>query len=233
MLLRTPFLSLFVGCAALALPACGGSTATPDAENPVIADSGPDTRPVVDGGAEASVEAIACNPVTTSTLPHVHIVFQATKCTFTLAEAAAKISIPYDLVVDEDVPGFVPASPYRYGSSAANLVLDEDIKGGTQLYCLCDTGLPAPLCPLDDGGDVFSDAGPLGGCPAVTIPAGTYHRVITWDGRNWTGPSDTDNPEGPPFPPGDYAVEVATEQGSIGDAGALFASGKLPIRLVP
>jgi hypothetical protein len=132
------------------------------------------------------------------------------------------------------VPGFVPARVYSYSSTVANLVLDPDIRGGSQLYCLCDQGLPAPLCPLDDGGVVFTqDAGQFGGCPAVTVPAGTYHGVFTWDGRNWMGPSDTDNPEGSPFPPGDYAFEVSTEPGSIGDAGALSATAKLPIRVVP
>ena len=29
-----------------------------------------------------------------------------------------------------------------------------------------------------------------------------------WDGRNWTGPSDFDNPKGDPFPPGSYTLTV-------------------------
>ena len=238
MTLRATFRPVVIGLAALAASACGGSTSTPSQDKPVVADSGPDAPPVVgddepDTGPDTGDAPTDCTPVSSSTLPHVRIVIGATKCTFTVAEAAGKISFAYDLVVDQDVQGFEPARPYSYGSTAANLVVDEDIKGGSQLYCLCDQGLPAPLCPLEDGGDVFSDAGPLGACPAVTIPAGTYHGVFTWDGRSWTGPSDTDNPEGPPFPPGDYAFEVSTEPGSIGDAGALSATARLPIRLVP
>ena len=32
--------------------------------------------------------------------------------------------------------------------------------------------------------------------------------VLTWCGRNWTGPSDFNNPIGAPFPPGTYRFEV-------------------------
>lgn len=229
MLHRTIFLSFAV----VLTSACGGNTETPDGGKPIVTEGGTDTPVVAEGGADTNQEPIGCAPVTSSTLPHVHIVVDATKCTFTLAEAAAKISIPYDLVVDEDVPGFVPTQPYWYGSTAANLALQESLGGGGQGYCLCDQGLPYPQCPLDDGGLGSPDGGATGACGEVTIPAGTYHRVFTWDGRNWTGPSDTDNPEGPPFPAGDYAFDVSTQVGSIGDAGALGAEARLPIRLVP
>jgi hypothetical protein len=235
--------------AASLMSACGGTTAAsveggaPSAAVDASSDSvlGEVGSASTDSGLEdgaSSVEAAAdgqtlCIAATSSTLPHVRIVFGATTCVFTLAQAAATISIPYDLVVDQDVPGFTPASPYWYGSSAANLALHEVLSGGGQTYCLCDQGLPDPVCPTDDGGLTPTSGGPNGGCGPVTIPAGTYHRVFTWDGRSWMGPSDTANPQGPPFPAGDYQFAVSTTPGSIGDAGAMSATGTLGIRLVP
>jgi hypothetical protein len=221
--------------------ACGGQAVTArDAGPDVVGDNEPiESSPPESSVPESSTpesstpeqDGGSCVLDTSSTLPHVHIVFHVPSCDFTLAQAAAKISIDYDLVVDQDVPGFVPAAPYWYGSSAANLVLNEVVSGGGQSYCLCDQGLPYPQCPTDDGGLSYPDGGPSGACPAITIPTGTYHRVFTWDGRNWMGPSDTSNPEGPPFPAGDYQLVVSTSPGSIGDAGALSATGKLRIRL--
>ena len=238
MLLRVTSLFLVIGSGVLVTSACGGTTATssPDGGKPVVGDdtavdSGAPELP--DSGPDRNDAPVTCLLGSSSTLPHVRIVFGATNCVFTLAEVAAKIAIPYDLVVDEDVPGFEPASPYFYGSSAANLVLNEGVTGGGQGYCLCDQGLPAPQCPLDDGGLAQVGGGSTGACPTVTLPAGTYQRSFTWDGRNWGGPSDTDNPEGPPFPPGDYELDVSTAPGSIDDAGALSATAKLRIRIVP
>jgi len=70
---------------------------------------------------------------------------------------------------------------------------------------------------------------------------GTYARTFTWDGVNWTGPSDTGNPKGAPFPPGDYTLTVSTTPGTleVRDAGATDAGNTaaaidatFPIRLV-
>jgi hypothetical protein len=176
---------------------------------------------------------LACVVDDTSSLPHVHVRFASSSCTFTVAEAAHGITIRYDLVVDQDVQGFVPARPYAYGSDAANLVLDELLQGGGQKYCVCDKGLPLPACPLADGGTYVPDASPDGRCAPVTIPAGVYPRTFTWDGRNWGGPSDTANPEGPPFPAGDYELSIATEPGAVGAASGLSATGRFRVRLEP
>ncbi|MBV9946818.1 MAG: hypothetical protein JOZ69_08225 [Myxococcales bacterium] len=176
-----------------------------------------------------------------STLPHVHFASSSTlpagSCTFTLAQARAGIAIAYDLVVDDDVPGFAPDVPYSYGADDANLAISEILSGGGQRYCVCDKGLPYRSCPDIDGGRTYTiDAGP---CPAVTIPAGTYHRVFAWDGHNWSGPSDTFNPKGALFPAGDYELDLSTAPGTIGDAGdagdagVATATGRVTIHLVP
>jgi hypothetical protein len=176
---------------------------------------------------------LACSPVATSTLPGVHIDFHPSQCEFDLAQARAGITIDYDLVVDHDVIGFAPAKPYWYGADAANLVLDARLAGGSQAYCLCDQGLPYPQCPTSDGKLTPAPTNQGGACGPITVPAGVYHRTFTWDGVNWDGPSDTDNPKGAAFPAGDYTLTVATGTGSIGTATDLGATASLVIRLIP
>jgi hypothetical protein len=66
------------------------------------------------------------------------------------------------------------------------------LHGKNQLYALLDVGLapPVPRKPQ-------------------TIQKGVYKHTLEWDGRNWTGPSDFNNPKGKPFPPGEYALTVS------------------------
>lgn len=172
----------------------------------------------------------SCDYQYSSTIPHVRISFATSPCTFTLAQAQSGISFPYDLIVDEDVQGFVPA-PSRDGADAAYLTFQEGLSGGDQKYCVCDTGLSLPSCPTTDGGLFRPDRGES--CDPVTIPAGVYHRTFAWDGHNWNGPSDTANPKGALFPAGDYDLTITAGSGSIGDAGALHATGTMRVHLVP
>src|SRR3954467_15751969 len=74
---------------------------------------------------EASDAPLPCVVEASSTLPHVRFELSDTNCTFTTAEIKSGISIPYDLVVEEDVPDFVPVNPYWYGPDVANLALSE------------------------------------------------------------------------------------------------------------
>jgi hypothetical protein len=125
--------------------------------------------------------------------------------------------IPYDVVVASDATNVVPQPQDAGGCGqpgTSGLILFERVDGGGQAYCLCDTGLCLAM-PL----------------PPRTLHAGTYATTFSWDGKNWNGPSDTGNPQGPPFPPGDYTVSVS----AIGTQGtASFAvSATLAIRLTP
>ena len=82
--------------------------------------------------------------------------------------------------------------------------------GDPQQYCLCDTGCCAP------------DAAAI-----VQVDATAATHTISWSGRQWSGPSDTDNPEDEFFAPGTYDVEVTfdgQEQGSV--------TAKLPIEIL-
>jgi hypothetical protein len=203
----------------------------------------PAIKPATDAATDSPATTdLSCAPEESSTFPHVRLTISASTCTFTLAEAMAGISVPYDLIVDQDVPGFAPAATYPYASDAANLVLNEVLAGQAQRYCVCDKGLPDPGCPTDGGGIDHQppDASPPGTvCSPVTVPAGDYHRAFTWDGRNWGGPSDTFRPEGALFPAGDYQLTISTAPGSVGgqglvdDAGVLQATATVAIRLVP
>jgi hypothetical protein len=173
-----------------------------------------------DGGADGPVDSDGgkCTVTSTSSLPGVSIVFHdPVVCEFTIAQAQAGISIPYDVVIASDVTGVVP-EPQDGGKcgqpASSGLILFERLGGGGQSYCLCDTGLCLPTTP-----------------PPTTLHAGTYASAFSWDGKNWGGPSDTGNPQVAPFPPGDYTLTVSAT-GTRG--GASFAvSGTLDIHLTP
>jgi hypothetical protein len=125
----------------------------------------------------------------------IKIEFAKKEFTVTTAEAAKEMKFEYRIIVAKDMPGVIAkAAPPSYNTppGPAGLFPVEKIAGNGQFYCLLDFGL-AP--PQKDG-------------PGKTIKKGDYKHSFTWDGRNWTGPSDFGNPKGKPFPPGTYMVTV-------------------------
>ncbi len=199
---------------------------------------------------DAHVEQPAnCVLASTSTIPHVHVDFTSPTCAFSLAQARAGIHFPYRIVIDEDVPGYVSSSlntdgVLMYpGGSIAGLRVALVLSGGAQHYCLCDQGGPPAFCDLDDGGFSFGTGAPAA-CNPITLRQGTYDeswpqfsggQTLAWDGRNWDGPSDTSNPEGNPFPAGDYTLELRIDGQLVEDAGmkAVGVDVKFLVRLVP
>lgn len=150
----------------------------------------------------------SCHVTSFSTLPGVHIEIDDSACKFTLAQAMQGITFDYQVVVDHDVEGVTPEKQDAgrcQSAHASGLYLGELIAGGSERYCLCDTG----LCPN------VSEA-------PKTLTAGAYPGTFSWDGRNWEGPSDTSNPEGPLFPAGTYTFEVK--------ASGLAADGVFVVR---
>lgn len=156
-----------------------------------------------------------------STFLSASIRFVAPRCRFTLAEAAAGITFSYELVVDDFVPAIL-AGPGDEGScgrpDASGLILLRTVSGAGQSWCRCDVGRCMPYQP------VFA-----------TIPVGRYPGSFTWHGRNWTGPSDFNNPEGAPFPPGTYEVMVSAsgQVRSLGNLWPFTIQDALTITLVP
>lgn len=140
----------------------------------------------------ADTSPVTC-PAGQSDLEGVCIAFERPGATYTLAEAAAGVQIPYTVVV-ASAREVVPQSQTSGNCGQpgpSGLIVFERLSGGEQGYCLCDVGLCA------DRSD-----------PTTLVP-GTHPDVFEWDGRNWTGPSDFGNPEGAPFPVGTYTLEVS------------------------
>lgn len=136
------------------------------------------------------------------------IEFSKKACTLTVAEAAKGVQFDYIINVKKELAN-VAAKPQDIGAASApgpsGLFPFEAISGGGHSYSLSDIGLGPPDQPK-----------------ARTIRKGRYPFSLKWDGRNWSGPSDFDNPKGKPFPPGVYKVSVKI----IGDV--ISAEGKQP-----
>ena len=135
-----------------------------------------------------------CAATSESTLKGATIVITATDCTFTQGEAAAGVEIGYSVEIAEDLQDII-SKPTDAGGcdqpGPSGLRVSEKLEGGEQSYCLCDVGLCMP--PEQKG---------------VTIKKGSYPASFKWDGVNWFGPSDFNNPKGPPFPPGTYTLTL-------------------------
>jgi hypothetical protein len=149
--------------------------------------------------------------------------FPAQRCRFTLAEAAEGITFRYGVEVIADEPAMVESASLSEQSCALpmagpNLFLLERVSGGAQSFCDCDHGWLCPVAPR-----LVRGATP-----------GRFERRLTWDGRNWNGPSDTGTARGTPFPPGEYVVSI---QALVSDArideSARLVTAKLHFTLIP
>jgi hypothetical protein len=143
-------------------------------------------QPPPDGGG--------CNGAASSDLPGVQLVFPDQPCSYTAADVAAGIEIVYAEVIttaDANVKSTAGDAGGCAQPDDAGLIVSYQISGAGQSYCLCDTGLCAPQSSV------------------TTTVLGSHTRQIPWDGRNWSGPSDTDNREGASFPPGTYTIALS------------------------
>jgi hypothetical protein len=114
--------------------------------------------------------------------------------TYTLDQVAKGVKIQYKVIVTKDHEGVIarPFGPsFAEPAGPSGMHPREHISGNGQVYCLLDFGLAQPPTEV-----------------ANSLKKGTYTHAFEWDGRNWTGPSDTSNPKGKPFPAGTYEVKV-------------------------
>ena len=161
-----------------------------------------------------------CEQTGLSDLPGVSILFPEQDCVFTLAEAAAGLEFSYEVVIDAPLADVTPFHSDAGGCDSpgpSGLITFFTIAGGDENYCLCDQG----LCP--------------GTVETIALAPGTFPDTIAWTGVNWGGPSDTNNPKGPPFPPGNYLVTIIA-QGTVGPEGEaqpFQVQATLAITLVP
>jgi hypothetical protein len=124
----------------------------------------------------------------------ISIKFSKKAYTFTLAEVAKGIRIDYTISIKQDIDGVAPRPQddgSASGSGPSGLYPFEEISGNGHSYSLRDIGLAPPH-----------------DLPPRTIKKGKHSLSFEWDGRNWTGPSDFNNPKGDPFPSGSYTLTV-------------------------
>ncbi|MHB8877925.1 MAG: hypothetical protein ACYC8T_29880 [Myxococcaceae bacterium] len=129
--------------------------------------------------------------------------FPEQPCSYTLAQAAAGVVFKYELQV-----GSPWAVTYKDAGcrspGPSGLIIRESLEGTTQRYCVCDTG----ICLHRDIKEILA--------------TGTFAGTFSWDGKNWTGPSDYMKPKGAAFPTGTY--EFIVTAGGINDStGQSFA----------
>jgi hypothetical protein len=120
------------------------------------------------------------------------------------------------VVIDTTLRGVVTLPQDVGGASLpgeCGLVLFEELTGGSEHYCLCDSGLGS------------------GEKRIVDLVAGTYRSAFKWTGRNWYGPSDTGVPMGAPFPVGSYTLRVSAVGSYLGADYTISAT--FPIWLTP
>jgi len=210
-------LGLTIFCAA---PGCGSSH--PNATTDAMVDARDARADSVDsadstGDESPDVAPPVCTSDDESSLPGVRILFPEQPCTFRLSEAAAGISLRYQIMIASDVADVVrqPQDAGHCGvAGPSGLIAFERLEGGGQRYCLCDVG----LCP------------PPPGVP-IQLRTGVHDEDFGWRGRNWDGPSDTGNLEGDPFPTGSYLLTVS----AIGSAGGnpYRVAGTFTVNIVP
>jgi hypothetical protein len=172
-------------------------------------------------GSTGAGGAATCQGAGTSDLSDVSIVFPPQRCTFSLAEAAAGVTIDYAVVVTSGGYFVVPKAQDAGQCDTpgpSGLTTFASLSGGGQSYCLCDVGLCMPPSNMD-----------------AVLKNGSYPASFKWDGKNWGGPSDTNNPKGPPFPPGHYTLTVSAKGAILtpGPAVPFVVTGTFPIELTP
>jgi hypothetical protein len=118
-------------------------------------------------------------------------------CVFTLEQARQGITFRYEVVIERDIAGF-ETGPQDEGCclqpGLSTLYAFPEISGGGQRYAGLDWG--------------NCDCAHRGRVKLVRLKKGRYPEAFSWNGANWSGPSDTNRPQGVAFPPGTYKFEV-------------------------
>ncbi len=177
----------------------------------------PGSDSATDSAGESTDPSI-CEFTSDGTLKGVSIDLSGNDCLYTLDDVAAGISLHYRIQVEEELHEVV-SRPLDAGQcdemGPSGLRTFEKIHGNDQTYCVCDSG----LCAVPKEG--------------ITLVPGDYSDYFDWEGVNWNGPSDTGNPKGEPFPPGEYVLVVRAE-GEHGPLGSDFAvTATMKIHLQP
>jgi hypothetical protein len=223
---RSPvgYTPIIVACVA----SCGGTTQASEANGP--GDAAPDSSAQADAPGEADagvhevgdsgdVDGVTCLDDLTSNLAGVRIVLMPPKCIFSLAEASVGILFSYQVEVAQDVPGVLPTSQTTGCTPGKSGLMElAEVTGNGQSYSPSDLGPPWPSCQ---------------NVATFTLKQGAYFDQFLWPGVNWSGPSDTSNPYGPPFPPGIYTVRVSARGKTTSDDKDFEIAASFTFALVP
>jgi len=205
--------------AAMMAPMDAASADTGTDANPVDAatdgassehDAGADAATDDDGGA-ATPDVPCSIDIEDPQLPGVRLRVEGDSCR---VRTGTEHEFRYRLEIDAPIAYTAPYSGGGcgrcggYGSDPRALV-DSSIGAGDVWYCMCDVGCCPPTATS-----------------AQMLEAGVFTEAIVWPGREWNGPSDTDEPLGPPFPAGDYDVSVTFAVPGVGSMTA-----RLPIEV--
>ena len=169
------------------LVGCGRTDLAPDAGLPDA------------GSSDAGTSG--CRSVVTPDAGPVRFAFPEQPCRFTLAQAAAGLGFRYSVIVSDVDPQFIESAP-PVNQTCAQVkpglgvyVFEKVTDGGNTVYCLCDQGNCMP------------------GVSSTGATPGRSELSFSWDGRSWSGPSDTNTPKGAPVAPGDYVFSIETVVG--------------------
>ncbi len=202
----------------------------------IDADAGPTDAVDADAGpadavdAAADVTAFACLPQYEGSVPGAHLDLSKTPCVFSISQNPSYFGLPFQVVVESSemlTPGHnvgqcAPPDYWQYGGVGTWLRIEGTAGGTQQLWCLCDTG----PCFLS-GGSVEK---------WVATTPGVYESNFWWNGKNFQGLSDTQEKEGPAFPPGEYFFRVKADgkrKKADGTIETYAATASLKILLVP
>ena len=193
-----------------------GTDAVSDATTDVA--SGTDA---VSADSSPDVPVSACAPTYEGSIPGAILDLSKTPCAFSISAAKGVFNLGYKLSVESaqklSVGGDLGGCPPQASSIHGGIATFEQVGGNSQKWCLCDTGLCAPVKP-----------------PFTASTPGSYDVAFTWDGMNWYGPSDTGNKPGPAFPAGSYTFSVSDRAEDYVRLIETFAAvAKLPITLTP
>lgn len=172
--------------------ACVRSCSTSFAVDAVCVDGGWKC-PEEDGPWFPLAQCGDCSVSSSSAVPGVSIAIEPERCAWSLEELSQGIEIPYTVTIEDEIR-LTPVAQDDGGCGRpdeSGLIVFFEITGDDgQRYCVCDVG----ICPYTED--------------SVLLVPGTYPRTVSWNGTNWTGPSDTGNPYGPLFTPGEATLTV-------------------------
>lgn len=154
-------------------------------------------EPVTDDPKSPRRFSDQCGVFATSPVEGLRIEMPPQPCVLTLEQARQGITFRYEVVIEREIAGFV-TGPQDDGCCLkpgfSTLYAFPQIIGGGQRYAGVDWG--------------NCDCAHRSRVKLVRLKKGRYPESFSWNGVNWSGPSDTNRPRGAPFPPGTYKFEV-------------------------